>query len=80
MISFSSWTWAEEEEREPHLSPSSLGGSGHSGGERGHLSLMILTFSLKRSSPQSNKQATWHKAATEGGSQVMSVKRGADDA
>lgn len=41
---------------------------------------MILTFSLKRSLPQSNKQATWHKADSEGGSQVMSVKCGADDA
>lgn len=41
---------------------------------------MILTFSLKRSLPQSNKQATWHKADREGGSQVMSVKCGADDA
>lgn len=37
---------------------------------------MILTFSLKRSLPQSNKQATWHKADSEGGSQVMSVKCG----
>lgn len=79
-ISFSSGTSAEEEEGKRHLSPSSLGCSGHSGREWGHLSLMILTFSLKRSLPQSNKQATWHKADREGGSQVMSVKCGADDA
>ena len=44
-----------------HSSPSSLRWSGGgAGGKWGHLSLMILTFSLKNSELQSNKQPTWH--------------------
>lgn len=41
---------------------------------------MILTFSLKRSGLQSNKQTAWHAAAIEAGGQVMSVNCGSDEA